>query len=79
MFKDEERGDPITSSWWWQYKARRVADFSQSASGTYTFKVRVLEGKLDYIRPLPPCVVHEKSSSDIRDWNFQDLSYLAIS
>ena len=31
------------SSWWWKYKARRVAGLSQFVSGTYAFKVRVLE------------------------------------
>lgn len=55
-----KRGPDRASSWWWQYKARRVAGLSQSVSGTYTFKVRVLEGKLvfDYIRPAV-CRMHE--------------------
>jgi len=44
--KMRKRGPDRAPSWWWQYKARRVAGLSQSVSGTYTFKVRVLEGKL---------------------------------
>lgn len=41
--KRKERGPQEGSSWWWKYKARRVAGLSQSVSGTYAFKVRVLE------------------------------------
>lgn len=42
--KMRKRGPDRALSWWWQYKARPVAGLSQSVSGTYTFKVRVLEG-----------------------------------
>lgn len=44
--KMRKRGPDSALSWWWQYKAQRVAGLSQSVRGTYTFKVRVLEGKL---------------------------------
>lgn len=58
ILKDEKEGTVDRApSWWWQYKARPVAGLSQSVSGTYTFKVRVLEGD---IHPRPTRVpLHE--------------------
>lgn len=35
-----ERG---VRSWWWKYKARRVAGLGQSVNGTHAFQFRVLE------------------------------------
>lgn len=46
-----KRGPDRAPSWWWQYKAQPVAGLSQSVSGTYTFKVRVLEG-ITHPRPI---------------------------
>jgi len=56
--KMRKRGPDRTPLWWWQYKTRPVAGLSQSVSGTYTFKVRVLEG---VIRPRPSAVTWRRS------------------
>lgn len=68
MLKGEKGGTRSADPpWRWQYKAWRVAGLSQSVSGTYTFKVRVLEGEHVPVRPPRTEVDDHLSTSRSRD------------